>query len=210
MIGWIQRSGSFAWRGRVVGWALLGILVCVGAVEAQQRPRLDMELPAYPVDAAACKRFLAGGPTTINVDPYKVKGIAQEPGMRISGSLFPDSPGFRFYADNFERLEASPVAFAPSMRCFLNADQGKDGMIHFENVPDGIYIGFLTTTKTVTYSGTSTGTAVGLSPLGPVTVLTNTPYSGQYEQRITYGSLVTVKNGTVSAGDAVQLTGLRK
>ncbi len=48
------------------------------AVAQGQRPSLDIQLPDYPVDEAACAAFLKGGHNSLSPNPFGIKGVSHQ------------------------------------------------------------------------------------------------------------------------------------
>lgn len=167
------------------------------AVAQGQRPSLDIQLPDYPVDEAACAAFLKGGHNSLSPNPFGMKGVSHQDGQQFYASLFPASPVFAFYARMQEQFSKAPPAFAPGMRCFLNATQAQDDLFHFVNLPDGGYATLIYITHSSTEMGIRKSRTEGYDAFGPTVSTTSTPYTFQRSYTEIYSQPIELLGGKV-------------
>ncbi len=185
--------------------AIVTFLVTASLAFAQkERSKLDTQLPATPVEVAACSGLLhPKGPLVgENIFPYMIPGITPEEGQTISMFVVPDTPVFRFYVDNQETFRDNEIAFPAGMQCFMQGKWQKDQFSVFK-IPEGNYLVIVVTSLTQTTTGVGQSDSTAYDPFTgtPITVHTPTAYTNRFTRRRTYTNVFTNKEGKWSHGD---------
>jgi hypothetical protein len=191
---------------RVVRRILFASALFASLFSFAQADTKDEDLPGFPTEAAACEALNAEGAFVFATHPFRIRGIDQEEGLRISGFLLPATPIFAFIAESQRTFFSNWLEFDPHLKCQRDGVFGDDHILRFTHLSPGKYIIFIDTAITVRYTAERYSSVLAAEGYYETVAI---PYEAHYDRRRRYCGLVTVSsNGTVLATDPHFAAGL--